>query len=371
MRIGILCHPTCGGSGVVASECALSLAQRGHRVHLFAPGVPPRLAEDAGSVVLHHVHGIDYPLFSAPHEELAATGAILDVIEREGLDVLHAHYALPHAVSAMLAREASRSAGHDPVPRLVITMHGTDVTLVAAAPAYAPLLRHVLGQADAVTAVSRDLADRLRSWWGREARAIETLHNFVDSQTFAPSAARAPGPLRAIHVSNFRPLKQVALAISNFERAARGTGAQLTLVGDGPDLPHCQELAIQLGAQDSIRFLGERRDLPTLLAAADAFLLTSREESFGLSALEAAACGLAVLAPRVGGLPEVVEDGLTGCLVDAEDPDAYVRVLAQWIADPGVAIRLGRAGRERAATHFDREAGVDRYEALYQRLISP
>lgn len=371
MRIGILCHPTFGGSGVVASECALSLAERGHRVHLFSPGVPPRLARDAGDVVLHRVHGLDYPLFASSHDELAATGAVLDVIASEGLDVLHAHYALPHAVSAHLACEAARDMDPGRVPRLVVTLHGTDVTLVAAAPAYAPLLRYVLGRADAVTAVSRDLADRLRTWWGKDARPIETLPNFVDAAVFAPREQRAPGPLRAIHVSNFRPLKRVPWLIEAFARAAQAGDAELTLVGDGPELPRCRELAAELVGPGGVRFLGERHDLHALLAAHDAFLLTSREESFGLSALEASACGLGVLATRVGGLPEVVDDGGGGRLVEADDQDAFIRELSAWIRDPQLARRFGLAGRARATADFDRETGVDRYEALYERLLTP
>jgi L-malate glycosyltransferase len=390
VRIGILCHPTFGGSGVVAAECALSLAQRGHRVHLFSPGVPPRLAGDAGGVVLHRVHGLDYPLFASSHDELAATGAVLDVIAAEGLDVLHAHYALPHAVSAHLACEAARATDANTAPRLVVTLHGTDVTLVAAAPAYGPLLRYVLGRADAVTAVSDDLSMRLRAWWGDAADEVQTLPNFVDTEHFTPRASRAPGPLRAIHVSNFRSLKRVPWLIEAFARAkldaehgssvaalsasapeqSATAGAELTLIGEGPDLPRCRALAAELGVEHAVHFLGERRELPALLAAHDAFLLTSREESFGLSALEASACGLGVLATRVGGLPEVIEDGSGGRLIDADDQDAFVRELRTWITDPQLACTHGRAGRERAVSSFGREAGVDRYEALYRRLLS-
>jgi len=383
VRVGILCHPTFGGSGVVAAECALSLAQRGHRVHLFSPGVPPRLAKDAGEVVLHRVHGLDYPLFASSHDELAATGAVLDVIAAEGLDVLHAHYALPHAVSAHLACEAARATDANTEPRLVITLHGTDVTLVAAAPAYGPLLRYVLGRADAVTAVSDDLSTRLRAWWGDAAGEVQTLPNFVDTEHFAPSAPRSPGPLRAIHVSNFRPLKRVPWLIEAFARAkaeaerersaadqAATAGAELTLIGEGPDLPRCRELAAELGVEHAVHFLGERRELPALLAAHDAFLLTSREESFGLSALEASACGLGVLATRVGGLLEVIEDGAGGRLIDADDQAAFTSELCSWIADPDLAHTYGRSGRARAVADFGREAGVDRYEALYRRLLS-
>ncbi|MCA8979773.1 MAG: N-acetyl-alpha-D-glucosaminyl L-malate synthase BshA [Planctomycetes bacterium] len=369
MRIGILCHPTFGGSGVVASECALSLAEHGHRVHLFSPGVPPRLAHNSGAVVLHRVHGLDYPLFANSHAELAATGAVLDVIASEGLDVLHAHYALPHAVSAHLAREAARVNDAASVPRLVVTLHGTDVTLVAAAPAYAPLLRYVLGCADAVTAVSRDLSIRLRDWWGTAAGPIETLPNFVDTHAFAPRAEREPGPLRSIHVSNFRPLKRVPWLIEAFARASQGGDASLTLVGDGPELPRCRDLAAELGLGTRVRFLGERRDLPALLAAHDAFLLTSREESFGLSALEASSCGLGVLATRVGGLPEVVQDGAGGRLVAPDDQNAFVRELVAWIADPARAHAFGVRGRARATADFDRDTGVQRYADLYTRLL--
>ena len=369
MRIGILCHPTHGGSGVVASECALSLARRGHRVHLFSPGVPPRIARDAGPVVLHRVRGVDYPLFSSAHDELAATGAVLDVIEEEGLDVLHAHYALPHAVSAHLAREAACELAGDRAPRVVVTLHGTDVTLIGAAPEYAPLLRYVLGQADAVTAVSHDLAERTRAWWGTRAGTIHVLHNFVDTDCFTPAAEREPGPLRAVHVSNFRPLKRVPFLVEAFARASAGSAAELLLVGDGPDLPRCRELARSLGLEGRVRFLGERDALPALLAPRDAFLLTSSEESFGLSALEASACGLGVLATKVGGLGEVVLDGSTGRLIELADGDAFIQELTRWVRDPALARQYGRAGRTHACKHFGREAGTLRYEDLYRRLL--
>ena len=367
MRVGILCHPTYGGSGVVASECALSLARRGHRVHVFSPGVPPRLAHDTGGVVLHEVRGLDSPLFRSSPDELATTGAVLGVLESEGLDVLHAHYALPHAVTAHLAREAARATREDEVPRLVVTLHGTDVTLVADEPSYASLLRHVLRSVDAVTAVSDDLARRTRDWWGDGAREIETLPNFVDTEVFRPTEREA-GPLACVHVSNFRPLKRVPWLVEAFASGTRGTDASLLLVGDGPDRSRCEDLVRELGLEHRVRFCGEHDALPDLLAPRDAFLSSSREESFGLSALEASACGLGVLGTRVGGVPEVVHDGETGVLVDADDQQGFARELRAWAAEPERARSFGRAGRTLAVTRYDREAGVRRYEDLYRRL---
>jgi L-malate glycosyltransferase len=378
LKIGILCHPTYGGSGVVASELALTLAERGHEVHLFSSAVPPRLARSPSAVQVHVAQGVPYPLFAATPHDLAITSAILTLHRAEGLDVLHAHYALPHAVSAYLARAAARKdRGCRPAPFLVTTLHGTDITLVGNAPSYAPLTQFVISESDAVTAVSEDLARRTRENFcpdSYEPCRIQVISNFVDLATFHPRAAGGcvggNGTFHAVHVSNFRPVKRVPWLLRAFALAARGADVRLTLVGDGPEQAACRELARQLGIGAQVRFLGERDALPELLAPADVFLLTSSEESFGLSALEAMACGTPVLATRVGGVAEVVEDGVTGMLVASDDLEGFAASLKMLMVDPVRTQHMGHAARRSAEERFSRESVVAQYEELYRELLA-
>ena len=373
LRIGILCHPTYGGSGVVASELALTLASRGHEVHLFSNDVPPRLARSSGPVQMHVAQGIPYPLFHSTPHDLAITSSVLNVHRADGLDVLHAHYALPHAVSAYLARSAARADRGRPAPAMVTTLHGTDITLVGTDPSYAPLTEFVIRESDAVTAVSADLARRTRESFclaGSQPCEIRVIPNFVDTDLFRPAAApdRVRGRGRAVHVSNFRPVKRVAWLLRAFALATRGTSATLTLVGDGPDQRACRELARELSIADRVTFLGERDALPELLASADVFALTSSEESFGLSALEAMSCGTPIVATRVGGVPEVVEDGVTGLLGPPDDIEGFSRRLAQLLFDAELSAKMGAAARATAEKRYTRSGVVAHYEGLYREL---
>lgn len=369
LRIGIVCHPTYGGSGVVASELALTLAEAGHRVHLFSHAVPPRLARATQPVEVHVAQGIPYPLFASPPHDLAITSRILDVHRVEGLDVVHAHYAIPHAISALVAREAARSAGNGPAPRVITTLHGTDITLVGNDPTYAPLTQYALVGSDAVTAVSADLARRTAAnFIGTPACGIEVIPNFVDVDEFHPMA-HGPGPPTAVHVSNFRGVKRVPFLVEAFADALGTVDARLMLVGDGPDQDEARRIARARGVCDRITFLGMRDALPELLAPADVFCLTSAEESFGLSALEAMACGVAVLATRVGGVAEVVEDGVSGVLVAADDRAGYARALARLLGDLDRTHALGAVARRVATERFERRAVVARYVELYERVL--
>lgn len=375
LRIGILCHPTYGGSGVVASELALSLAAAGHCVHLFSHDVPPRLARSPGPVQMHVAQGVPYPLFHSTPHDLAITSSILNLHRSEGLDILHAHYALPHAVSAYLARSAALVDRGRPAPRVVTTLHGTDITLVGIDPSYAPLTQFVIAQSDAVTAVSQYLAQRTRENFCTDFGPpcpIEVIHNFVDTDLFHPSAAEGKhsGVPSAVHVSNFRPVKRVPWLLRAFAMATRGRNAALTLVGDGPDQTACRQLARQLEIADQVRFLGERDALPELLAPANVFVLSSADESFGLSALEAMSCGTPVVATAVGGVGEVVDDGVTGLLAGADDMEGFAANLSQLLFDAPRAESMGRAARQVAVERFARTKIVRRYEDLYRRLIA-
>lgn len=372
MQIGIVCHPTYGGSGVVASELALSLADEGHCVHLFSHQVPPRLARSPGPVEMHVAQGIPYPLFHSTPHDLAITSRILDLHRSEGLDVVHAHYALPHAVSALLARQAAALDGSRPAPKVITTLHGTDITLVGTDASYAPLTRYALRASDAVTAVSEDLRRRtLESFPGAiEEDAIEVIPNFVDVDLFHPGAGSRSGPPTAVHVSNFRPVKRVPWLVQAFAEAVGDRDARLVLVGEGPDQDECRRLSREHGLGERVRFLGTRDALPELLAPADVFLLASREESFGLSALEAMSCGTPVLATDVGGVGEVVQDGISGRLCPVEDRAAYARALGELLFDRDLARALGAAARRAAEERFERRRVVACYEALYRRLTA-
>jgi N-acetyl-alpha-D-glucosaminyl L-malate synthase BshA len=374
LRIGILCHPTYGGSGVVASELALTLAERGHTVHLFSHDVPPRLARKSGGVHVHVAQGFPYPLFHSTPHDLAITSTILELHRSEGIDVLHAHYALPHAVSAYLARSAAIADGGRRAPRIVTTLHGTDITLVGNDPSYAPLTQFVIEQSDAVTAVSENLAMRTRENFCRAPLhpcAIEVIPNGVDTDLFHPSKGEGKRPEvpHAVHVSNFRAVKRVPWLIEAFARATRDLQANLTLVGDGPEQPAARAKARELGLERRVTFTGERDSLAELLATSDVFALSSSDESFGLSALEAMSCGTAVVATDVGGVGEVVEDGVTGLLSGAQDLDAFATNLRRLLTDRALARKLGMAARSRAEKHFARDTVVLRYESLYRRLL--
>lgn len=379
LRIGVLCHPTYGGSGVVASELALTLAEIGHEVHLFSHEVPPRLARSPGRVLMHRAQGVPYPLFHSTPHDLAITSAILDVHRAQGLDVLHAHYALPHAVSAYLARAAAQADDAARAPRVITTLHGTDITLVGNDPSYAPLTQFVIRASDAVTAVSHWLAKETAEKFGLSGDkgcAVEVIHNFVDTKWFSPEAGspRHPCSLRtgptAVHVSNFRPVKRTPWLVRAFAKAVGARPANLVLVGDGPDLPACRELVRELGLNERVTFLGERDALPELLAPACVFVLTSSSESFGLSALEAMSCGTPVVATRAGGVGEVVEHGVSGLLSGIDDLEGFAANLAELLFDHARARAMGEVARRQAVERFARERVVERYVDLYRRVLA-
>lgn len=372
MRIGILCHPTYGGSGVVASELALSLAENGNTVHLFSHDMPPRLARSPGPVEVHVAQGSPYPLFHSTPHDLAIMSRVLDLHRSDGLDVLHAHYALPHAVSALAVRSAAVEAGLPHLP-VVTTLHGTDITLVGNDPSYAPLTQYAITGSDAVTAVSEDLKRRTTAnFEGRAPCGIEVIPNFVDLDEFRPSE-KAERPT-AVHVSNFRKVKRVPWLVEAFAMALEtlqkdGKDADLVLVGDGPQHGEARRIARERGVCDRVTFLGLRDALPDLLGPADVFCVASTEESFGLSALEAMACGTAVVGTDAGGLPEVVVHGESGLLSSVPDQDTYAAHLAALLGDRDRAKAMGGAARDRAAANFDRRTVVSEYEALYRRLM--
>ena len=373
LSVGIACFSTFGGSGVVAAEVAMSLAERGHRVHVFSDELPGRLAPGT-NLLFHPVEVRAYPQLKHPPYTLALTSKIVEVSRRERLDLVHVHYAVPHAASAYLARQVLDAEGAGPPPRIVTTLHGTDITLVGSDPSFLALTRFSIMASDAVTVPSAWLREATFAALGvPRTVAIDVVPNFVDTARFTPGPsadARAPAGPAIAHVSNFRPLKRVEDVVRVFARvreAAPGRSAVLRLVGDGPDRPRVTALARALGVEESVQMLGERVDLPEVLRAADVFLLPSETESFGLAALEAMACGVPVVASAVGGVPEVVTDGESGFLRPVGDVAGMADAVLRLIGDRALARRMSAAARARAETTFRREPAVDRYLDVYRR----
>lgn len=371
LKIGIVCYPTQGGSGVVATELSMALARRGHQVHLFSYAHPFRLPEFQQNLVLHEVEVSSYPLFKYPPYSLALAARLADVVESEKLDIIHAHYAVPHATSAYLAKQLARP---HPV-RIVTTLHGTDITLVGSDPSYYPVVRFSIAQSDAVTAVSEYLRRKTIEEFGI-ANDIRVIPNFVDTRRFdgvARACQRrrfAPNdePIIA-HASNFRPVKRVGDVIRVFAKVREKTPAKLLLIGQGPERLVVQRLAKDLGVSQDVFFLGEQEFPEHVYACADVFLLPSEEESFGLSALEAMSCGVPVVATNVGGLPELVEPGVTGFLFPVGDIEGMASAVLEILYDGDLRQKLRSACREVAVDRYEQSKIVDQYEALYGELL--
>ncbi len=368
MKIGIACFPTYGGSGVVASELALSLSGRGHVVHLFSSAPPFRLTRYTENLVFHEVEDFRTPAFPQTYYTLDLAAHMAAIAKAEGIDLLHAHYAIPHSVSCILARETAK-----PLPiKVVTTLHGTDITLVGTDPAYAPLVRYAIEASDAVTAVSADLAVQTRQAFATE-KEIHVIHNFVDPARFPPCPGNPSGPFTIVHISNFRPLKRTPDVIHVFRRileGSQGRPVRLVLAGDGPDLAEVRRLVKSFKIQKHVRFLGRQDSIEEILACADLVLLTSASESFGLVALEGMAAGLPVVATDAGGIREVVDSGKTGFLEPVGDIGRLAARALELVLDPKAAVQMGKAGRARAASLFSLEKGLAAYETLYKSVLA-
>ena len=372
MNVGIICYASVGGSGVVATELGKVLATRGHNVHVISTEMPFRLGEFQAGLSFHQVLTPTYPLFREPQYLLSLANKVVQVARENRLDVIHAHYAVPHATAALLAKQVLASTLSAPAPRLVATLHGTDITLVGNDPSYSEIVAYSIEQSDVVTAVSESLRDDTRKEL-RVVRDIEVIPNFLD-----PGAHRrhALPELRrryadddtrlVIHVSNFRPVKRIDLVMQAFDRIRREVPAKLLLVGDGPELGTAYRMGRQLGISHLVEALGAQEEVLPLLSIADVFLLPSSLESFGLAALEAMACEVPVVASRVGGLPEVVEHGVTGYLLDPEDVEGMASAAVELLRDPVRRCAMGKAARQRVVDRFSAEKVVPLYEACYQ-----
>ena len=374
MKIGITCYPTFGGSGVVATELGIALAAKGDEVHFISYALPSRLDLPRERVHFHEVVAPSYPLFVSPPYTLALATKMAEVAAHAKLDLLHVHYALPHAISAILAREMG--TGNGVRLKVVTTLHGTDVTIVGLDRSYLPITRWGIEQSDAVTAVSRYLRDVTVREFGI-VRPIEVLPNFVDTALYRPDGAspfaRAlsrNGEALLVHVSNFRPVKRIADVLAIFDRVRQKIPARLLLVGDGPDRSLAERLAREGGFEDQTTFLGNVAAIETILPATRLLLLPSDAESFGLAALEAMACGVPVIGTDKGGLPEVVEDGRHGFLRPVGDVEGMARGALALLEDEALWNRFSADCRRRAQEEFPTEALVARYRALYEATLA-
>ncbi|MGH7569066.1 MAG: N-acetyl-alpha-D-glucosaminyl L-malate synthase BshA [Gemmatimonadales bacterium] len=374
MRIGITCYPTYGGSGAVATELGLELARRGHEVHFISYASPFRLRGFAERVTFHEVTQAEYPLFeqSSPYA-LALAVKQHEVAARERLDLMHVHYAIPHAATAWLAKQMLEQERD---LKIVTTLHGTDITLVGQDPSYFTLTKFSIEQSDRVTAVSEYLRAETYRAFGCAGCDVVVIPNFISPAEYFPATdgrcrrALAPaGHKILVHVSNFRPVKRVVDIVRIFARVRQAIPATLVLVGDGPERDAAQQEADQLGLRADVRFLGKVDQVADVLRGGDLFLLPSETESFGLAALEAMACGVPVIASRVGGLPEVVLDGATGFLAPVGAVEQMSERAVALLRDPAEHERFRRAAAARAL-EFSTERVVPRYERLYEDVLS-
>ncbi|MGH9331146.1 MAG: N-acetyl-alpha-D-glucosaminyl L-malate synthase BshA [Vicinamibacterales bacterium] len=378
MKIGIVCYASLGGSGIVATELALALGARGHSAHLISSDPPFRLPPAPAGVVFHRVDTPGYPLFHESQYLLALATSLVHLARRQRLDIVHAHYAVPHATAAYLARQILTATGAEPVPRIVTTLHGTDITLVGSDPSYAEAVAFSIDCSDGVTAVSASLrADTYRALPVRSAIAV--IPNFLDCGRYR----RDPDPaLRArlcpsdrfdalvLHASNFRPVKRAGAVVAIFQRIRARVRARLALVGDGPDLEEATQRMAAARLDQEVVVLGEQHDMVPILSVSDLFLLPSAQESFGLAALEAMACGVPVVASRVGGLPEVITDAVDGFLRPVDDIEAMAQIAVAVLTDSalhrGIAEQAVRTVRER----FCLERVVPMYEEYYRTVLN-
>ncbi len=372
MKIGIVCYPTFGGSGVVATELGMGLAKRGHEVHFITYRRPARLSAFHENVFYHEVNGEDYPLFEYPPYDTALASKLVEVVKFEKLDLLHVHYAIPHAAVAYMAKKILLQDGRY-VP-VITTLHGTDITLVGTNPAFKPVVEFSINKSDGVTAVSDFLRDETLTKFNI-TNDIRVIYNFVDFDRFRKinkdhfKKAIAPNGERIMtHTSNFRKVKRVEDVIRVFEKVHRTVPSKLMLIGDGPERRQMEDLCRQIGLCDEIRFLGKQDAVEELLAISDLFFIPSQSESFGLAALEAMACEVPVISSNAGGLPEVNIHGKTGFLSDVGDVDAMAQHAITILGDDQV-LQTFRKNALEQAERFDIRHILPQYEAYYEEVV--
>jgi L-malate glycosyltransferase len=374
MKIGITCYPTYGGSGVVATELGLALAEMGHQIHFISYAIPHRLNRFFENVFFHEVEVSSYPLFEHSMYDLALASKMMEVAEYEDLDLIHVHYAIPHAVSAYLARQVQRKANKD--LKFVTTLHGTDITLMGLEPSFMPLVKFSIEESDGVTAVSRFLKEKTLTNYNID-KDIEVIYNFIDVEKFKPQDSEcyrkhmAPnGEKILIHTSNFRAVKRVTDTIRILSRIKKDLPAKLVLVGDGPDRSECERLTRELDLQNDVIFLGKQDGLAEILNAADLFLMPSQSESFGLSALEAMSCGIPVVSSSVGGLPELVIHNENGFIAEFGDVDRMAKYALELLTNKKKYKLFAKNSRDRAVKAFDKKLIIPKYVSYYEKILN-
>ena len=375
MKIGITCYPTYGGSGAVATELGIALAQRGHEIHFITYQQPFRLPSFLPRIFFHEVDVGRYPLFEYPPYDLALAVRMHEVVLTHKLDLLHVHYAIPHATSAWIAREMLEPTRPD--IKVLTTLHGTDITIVGQDPSFHAITKFSIEKSDGLTAVSRYLKAETSSAFGCAGERIEVIPNFIDPGVYdrtryAPQLRDQMDTGRKVlmHISNFRPVKRVRDVVEIYAKVAREVPSVLVMVGDGPDRVDAEQEARRLGVSDSVFFLGKLDSVAPLLASADLFLLPTASESFGLSALEALATGVPVIGARTGGLPEVVRNGETGALCEVGDVDGMASAAIALLRDPERWLAASTLAAADARARFSLEEVVEQYEGFYARALA-
>jgi L-malate glycosyltransferase len=374
VKIGITCYPTYGGSGAIATELGIELAERGHEIHFISYAQPFRLPHFMERIYFHEVEMVHYPLFEHNNYSLALAAVMHEVALREGLDVLHVHYAIPHATSAWIAKEML--GGQHPV-KIVTTLHGTDITLVGQERNFWEITRFSIQKSDGITAVSDYLKRETVDAFRLPDDSIEVIPNFVDPDSYSrerypcwKTAFLRDGEKLVLHVSNFRPVKRVRDVVRTFARVSRQVPSRLVFVGDGPDRPEAADEARQQGITDRVVFLGKQDSVAEIMACADLLVLPSQSESFGLVALEAMASGVPVIATNAGGLPEVIDDGETGFMAPVGDVEAMAEGAVHILRDADTWRRFSAAARQSAVERYGVDRVIPQYEQYYERIVN-
>jgi N-acetyl-alpha-D-glucosaminyl L-malate synthase BshA len=366
MRIGITCYPTYGGSGIVATELGLELANRGHQVHFISYANPIRLDLDVPGIFYHEVEVSNYPLFQYPPYCLALASRMAEVAETQNLDLLHVHYAIPHSISALLAQQMTTTRK---LP-FVTTLHGTDITLVGTDRSYFPITKFSIERSDGITTISEFMRKRTVDVFG-VSNPIEVIHNFVNCSLYKPDPeAQRAGRKRILHISNFRPVKRVLDCIEAFARVRKHVDSELVMAGDGPDRGSAERLARDLRVDSHVRFLGKQDHMERLIPKMHALHLPSETEAFGLAALEAMACGVPPVATRTGGVPDLITDGVDGFMEPAGDTESQAERLVALLTDERLHGVMAAAARETAESRFSTNLLIPKYEAYYREVCA-